>query len=69
VLGSTTPLYSTVDYRQLPPGEEDPIWGHNGKLRWMADSGWPDLQVATALLAAAGAQPSKGHCRGIQKAL
>jgi hypothetical protein len=69
IVGSTTPLYSTVDYRQLPPGDGEPIWGFNGKMRWMSDSGWWEMQVANSTLAAAGAHPHKAYRRGVQKAL
>jgi hypothetical protein len=69
VLGTTTPLYSTVDYRAQEPGEEKPIWGEVGMLRFLADSSWWDLKVASALLASAGATPNKAHRRGAMKCL
>jgi hypothetical protein len=69
VLGSSTPLYSTVDYRNQPAGAEEPIWAMTGKLRYMADATWWDLQVASSLLASAGATPNKTHRRGVQKCL
>jgi hypothetical protein len=69
VLGSSTPLYSTVDYRHQPPGTAEPIWKEVGMLRFMADSGWWDLMVATSLLASGGATPTVTHRRGMQKCL
>jgi hypothetical protein len=69
VLGSETPLFSTVEYRGLPPGTEQPVWDMNGKLRFMADSGWAELKVATSLIATAGATPQRVHRRGAQKML
>mmetsp|Transcript_19549 Transcript_19549/g.43555 ORF Transcript_19549/g.43555 Transcript_19549/m.43555 type:complete len:536 (-) Transcript_19549:414-2021(-) len=67
--GSTTPLFATVEYRGLAPGTEAPIWVPNGKARFMADSSWPELKVATSVLASAGATPQKVHRRGMMKAL
>mmetsp|Transcript_20394 Transcript_20394/g.45551 ORF Transcript_20394/g.45551 Transcript_20394/m.45551 type:complete len:487 (+) Transcript_20394:2479-3939(+) len=66
--GSATPLFSTVDYRTLR-GEEKPIWDQVGKLRFLADSTWHELKVASSLLASAGANPHKAHRSGVQKAL
>jgi hypothetical protein len=58
-----------VEYRGLEPGTEKPIWDVVGKLRFMADSSWPELKVATSLLASAGATPQKVHRRGAMKML
>jgi hypothetical protein len=69
VLGSSTPLYSTVDYCAQEPGVEEPIWCTVGKLRWMADSGWWDLKVAASALASAGATPNKTQRAGALKCL
>jgi hypothetical protein len=69
VEGSATPLHSTVDYRELPHGEEKPIWGAVGKVRFLADSSWWELKVCASLLAIAGATPSKAHRKGMMKCL
>jgi hypothetical protein len=69
VPGSTTPLFSTVEYRGLPPGTEKPIWDVMGKLNFMAASGWPELKVAASVLGSAGATPQKVHRRGAMKML
>jgi hypothetical protein len=67
--GSLTPLFATVEYRGLLPGKEEPIWGPNGKLRFMAESSWPELKVALSVLASTGATPQRVHRCGMIKAL
>jgi hypothetical protein len=69
VPGSEIPLFSTVEYDGLPPGTEKPVWDVNGKMRFMAESSWPELKVATSMIASAGATPQKAHRRGAQKML
>jgi hypothetical protein len=64
VTGSEAPLCSTVQYRGLPAGTEKPVWDVTGKVRFMADSSWAELKVATSMIASAGATPQKVHRRG-----
>lgn len=55
-----TPLFPSVEYRGLS-GQEQPIWGFVGSVRFLADTTWPDLKVAASLLGSAGATPHRNH--------
>jgi hypothetical protein len=67
--GSSTPLFSTVEYRGLQPGDLAPVWDITGQLRFISDSGWPELKVASSLLACAGKHPQQVHRKGAMKCL